>query len=130
MAISDIINNICLLTGGDTNIHGLAMIYIFETCSEILLTVILWRMALRYWTSSLTFDSTLVEGGAEKEKKKDRENANILKPRKKLKRLPISEQDYNWYKRTYIVVTIVTKLGFEAWSIIDMQRKCPRLGGQ
>ena len=69
ISVCDIINNTCLLTGGDTNLHGLSMIYIFETCSEILLTVTLWRMALRYWTSSLTFDSTLVEAEADKAKK-------------------------------------------------------------
>ena len=93
VAVCDMINNVCLLTGGDTNIHGLSMIYIFETCSEVLLTITLWRTALRYWTSSLTFDSTLVEAEAEKaKKKKDRQkNLDILQPRKKLKRLPISE---------------------------------------
>ena len=69
IAACDIINNVSLLTGGDTNLHGLSLIYIFETCSEILLTVTLWRMALRYWTSSLTFDSTLIEAEAEKAKK-------------------------------------------------------------
>ena len=92
VATCDIFNNCSLLTGGDTNVHGLSMIYIFETCSEILLTVTLWRMALRYWTSSLTFDSTLIEAEAEKAKKsQDNQNPNVLQPRKKLKRLPISE---------------------------------------
>ena len=59
IAVSDMINNGCLLTNGDTNIHGLSLIYIFESCSEILTSIAYWYLALKYWTASLTFISSL-----------------------------------------------------------------------
>ena len=100
VAVCDLINNTCLITNGDGNIHGISMIYIFESCSEIILTILLWRIALRYWTASLIFDSSLIGadtdiGNIQKTKAQTAghriDQPAELRPGRKLKRLPISE---------------------------------------
>ena len=136
------INNGCLLTNGDMNIHGLSLIYIFESCSEILTSIAYWYLALKYWTASLTFISSLEaadtasedkskkSAGTDKSnRKKAKSSKQEAKVAKKHARLPITLRQYNCYKRTYILIVILTKLGFQVLSIISMHMKCPMLQG-
>ena len=136
------VNNGCLLTDGALNLHGVSLIYIFGSCSEILTSIAYWLFALKYWTASLTFETSIdspesgtktktsskkskTKGAKAKAPKSGSEAEKEDKETEQLRRLPMSETRYNCYMRTYILVVIVTKLAFQVYSIVAMHLRCP-----